>query len=73
MNRKLELAKVLLVFIVSTMMLTHGIPKIYNFDGTIAWLQSVLEPTIFPGILAYGVFVGEVVAPVMLLFGKFAR
>jgi putative oxidoreductase len=48
------------------MMLLHGIDKIMNgVDG----ISGMVEDAGMPAFIAYGVFVGEVVAPLLLIIG----
>ncbi|GEO05115.1 GntR family transcriptional regulator [Adhaeribacter aerolatus] len=44
----------------------HGISKLINGIG---WLVGMLDGKGLPGVLAYGVYVGEVIAPILLLIG----
>lgn len=48
------------------LMLLHGIAKLTNGPGGI---QDMIEGIGLPGFLAYGVYLGEVVAPIMLIIG----
>ena len=51
-------------------MLVHGVSKLFGGVGGIAGL---LESRGLPAFLAYGVYVGEVIAPIMLILGFYAR
>lgn len=51
------------------LMLPHGISKIGNLDGIMGMLANVG----MPGFIAYGVLVGEILAPLMVIFGFRAR
>ncbi len=55
---------------VGGMMLLHGIAKL---TGGIAWLEQLLEINGMPAFLAYGVYVGEIIAPLMLIVGFAVR
>jgi putative oxidoreductase len=55
---------------VGGLMLFHGVDKVI---GGIAWLPGLLEKNGLPGALAYGVYLGEVVAPVLLILGVAMR
>lgn len=48
------------------LMLLHGISKVINGVGGI---QGMLEDKGLPGFLAYGVYLGEILAPLMLIVG----
>ena len=51
---------------VGGLMLLHGISKIF---GGIDAVKHILESSGIPAFLAYGVYVGEVIAPIMILIG----
>lgn len=52
------------------MLLTHGVTKALN---GIDFVQGQLAESRLPAFLAYGVFVGEIVAPLALILGLFSR
>lgn len=55
---------------IGILMLFHGIAKIFNgIDGVV----SMLENNGLPGFFAFGVYIGEVVAPLLLVLGFRAR
>ncbi|HOY39127.1 MAG: DoxX family protein [Bacteroidales bacterium] len=55
---------------VAALMLLHGIPKlIYGVES----IQQLLISKGLPGFAAYGVYIGEVVAPILLIAGFRAR
>jgi len=51
-------------------MLFHGIAKLRN---GVSGIEGLLQSHGLPAIFAYGVLVGEVVAPLLVLFGFYAR
>lgn len=55
---------------VGGMMLLHGIGKL---TGGIVWLEQLLELNGLPAVLAYGVYLGEVLAPLMFIVGFAVR
>ncbi len=61
-----NIAKLVLRLGLGGMMLLHGIAKLH---GGVAGLQNMIESKGFPGFVAYGVYVGEVVAPLLILAG----
>lgn len=61
-----DVAKLLLRLSLGGMLLLHGIDKLH---GGVAGLQNMIEGKGFPGFVAYGVYVGEVVAPLFVLAG----
>lgn len=48
------------------MMLMHGISKLI---GGLGWLKGMLLGMGLPSFIAYGVLVGEVLAPILLMLG----
>ena len=66
------LGKLILRLTVGTLMLFHGIAKIMN-PGTVDFIGGALSGSGLPSILAYGVYVGEVIAPLMLIVGVYCR
>lgn len=67
-----ELGKLVLRLTVGILMLFHGYSKIAN-PGSLEWIGSTLTGYHLPGILAYGVYVGEVLAPLMIIIGYRTR
>lgn len=65
-----DIGKLILRAYIGLAMLGHGIPKIL---GGIGGIEGMLANHGLPGLLAYGVYVGEVVAPVLLILGLYAR
>ena len=61
-----DLGKLVLRVAVGFLMLFHGIDKLINGVGG---LDGMFTSIGLPGIFAYGVYVGEVLAPIMLLIG----
>ena len=66
----IDLGKFLLRFILGFTMLFHGISKLI---GGVSFISGMLEGMGLPGFIAYGVIVGEVVAPLMILIGFKSR
>jgi putative oxidoreductase len=56
----------LLRFTVAGLMLFHGVAKLINGVGPI---EKMLVARGLPGWLAFGVFIGEVVAPLLVIVG----
>lgn len=61
-------AAVILRTVLALLLLFHGWAKI---SGGVGWLVGVLEKTGVPGFFAYAVYLGEVLAPLLLLAGLF--
>lgn len=66
------LGKLILRLTVGVLMLLHGIAKIMN-PGTVDYIGSSLADSGLPSFLAYGVYIGEVIAPLMIILGIFCR
>lgn len=68
--RKPELGLLILRLAVGVLMLFHGVAKVmHGIDGIIK--MSVAKG--FPELFAYGIYVGEVVAPVLIIIGFLTR
>lgn len=65
-----DLGKLILRVSFGVMFLLHGIHKIY---GGTTFIQGLLEQHGLPAFIAYGVYLGEVVAPILLILGLFTR
>ena len=57
---------------VGILMLFHGAAKVLHRDS-LGSIRSMLEGVDLPGALAYGVYVGEVIAPLMIILGVYCR
>jgi len=62
--------KLVLRLAVGVLLLVHGISKLRNGIG---WMAGPLSSVGLPAFVGYGVYVGEVVAPLFVIAGKFAR
>lgn len=65
-----DAGKLVLRVSLGVLVLLHGIFKIHAGVGFIA---GMLEKAGLPGVLAYGVFVGEVLAPLLIIAGIATR
>jgi putative oxidoreductase len=65
-----DIGKLVLRLTLGGLMLLHGIAKV---TGGIGGLEKMLAGVGLPAVLAFGVYVGEVIAPIMVLLGFFAR
>lgn len=61
-------AKLVLRLTVGILILLHGIFKITN-PGAIDFIGSLFNYFHLPAFLAYAIYIGEVVAPIMLIIG----
>ncbi len=65
-----DIAKLLLRLSVGIMMLFHGIDKIiHGIDG----VKRLTVNSNLPEFLAYGVYIGEVIVPIFIVLGLYAR
>lgn len=65
-----DIGKLLLRLSIGGLLLFHGIAKLSNGIG---WMAGMLGGIGLPAFIGYGVYVGEVIAPLLLLAGKFTR
>ncbi|MEG3193439.1 DoxX family protein [Lysobacter sp. D1-1-M9] len=65
-----DLAKLLLRVTLGVLVLLHGIAKL---KGGMGGIVGMVEAQGLPGVLGYGVLIGEVLAPLMLIAGLHAR
>lgn len=65
-----DLGKLILRLTVAVLLGFHGISKLRH---GVAWMAGPLQAHHLPAWLAYGVYVAEVVAPILLIAGIFTR
>lgn len=65
-----DMGRLLLRVVLGVLILLHGLAKL---RGGMSGIEGMVEAQGLPGILAYGVLVGEVLAPLMLIAGFHAR
>jgi putative oxidoreductase len=70
MIRSDDTGKLILRLALGILMLLHGIAKI---NGGVGFAASMLASHGLPTALAYLVYVGEIVAPVLLIIGLYTR
>ena len=63
---KEDFSKFVLRFTVGFLMLFHGVAKLSSGVG---FIEGLFTSSGLPGFLAYGVYIGEIVAPLMLIVG----
>ena len=66
-----DLAKLLLRLAVGGLMLLHGLDKAH--EGGLAFIERLLRDRGWPEFIAYGVYVGEILAPILILVGFWSR
>ena len=64
--------KLLLRLTVGGLMLFHGVSKLMH-SGSVDFIGGKLTESGLPALLAYGVYVGEIIAPLMLILGILSR
>ena len=67
-----NLGKLMLRLTVGGLMLFHGISKLGN-DAALSWISGHLAGIGLPGFLNYPVFIGEIIAPIMIIAGSACR
>lgn len=65
-----DIGLLLLRSTIAILILFHGIA---NMSSNYAFIKSLLEGVGIPNFLAYGVFIGETIAPVLIIIGYRAR
>lgn len=65
-----DLGKLILRVTVAVLLLFHGIAKV---KGGVGFISGLLAQNGLPAFIAYGVYVGEVVAPLLLILGVLTR
>jgi putative oxidoreductase len=68
--RDTDVAALLLRLLVGGMMLFHGFHKVIHGIGSI---KIMLQGAHLPEFLAYGVFIGELIAPLFVILGLYSR
>ena len=65
-----DIAKLLLRIALGVLILFHGIHKlIYGISG----VEAMITAHGFPSFFAYGVYIGELIAPIFIILGLYAR
>jgi len=65
-----DIAKLLLRISLAVLILFHGIHKLIH---GISGVEAMLVAHSLPSFLAYGVYVGELIAPIFILLGLYGR
>lgn len=65
-----DAAKLLLRVALGALILLHGVAKLTNGPG---FVLGLVDKAGLPSVLAYGVYVGEVIAPLLLIAGVWTR
>ncbi len=64
--------KLVLRLTLGILVLFHGVAKIVNPDS-LGFIRSGVTGWGLPEVVAYGVYIGEVLAPLMLIIGVYSR
>ena len=67
-----DAGKLVLRLTLGILMLFHGFAKLGD-GGSLNWIAGQLSDAGLPGFIAYGVYVGEIVAPLMIIAGVYCR
>jgi len=65
-----DVGRLVLRLVLGILVLLHGVNKLLN---GVSGIEGMLQGLGLPGQLAYAVFLGEVLGPIMLIFGWYAR
>ncbi len=68
-----EIGKLVLRLTVGILMLFHGMVKVIHPGPSLDYISRELAKIGLPTVVAWGVYFGEVLAPLMIIFGVFAR
>lgn len=69
-NTQSDLGKLILRLTLGALVLLHGIAKL---KGGVSGIEGMVAAYGLPSVLAYGVLIGEVLAPLLLIAGFYAR
>jgi putative oxidoreductase len=70
MSRSGDIGKFILRLVLGVLILLHGIAKL---KGGIVFISSLVVSHGLPPWVAYGVYIGEVVTPILIIVGFFTR
>jgi putative oxidoreductase len=70
MNRHDDAGKLVLRLVLGILILFHGVFKMTHGAG---FIEPMLAAHHLPGFLAYLVYIGEVLAPILLIVGLYSR
>ena len=62
--------KLILRLMLGLLILTHGVSKL---TGGVDWMDDMLTASGLPVFFKYGVYVGEVIAPALVILGFYTR
>ncbi|MBJ2174465.1 DoxX family protein [Aureibaculum sp. A20] len=65
MKKDIDFGLLLLRVVIGGLMLFHGVAKLSNLDG----IKNMLIEAGLPEMIAYGVYITELIAPVLIIIG----
>ena len=65
-----DLGRLILRLAVGVLLLLHGVSKFRSGNG---FVETMVSQNGLPSFVAYGAYVGEIVAPVLVIVGLFVR
>lgn len=65
-----DIGRLVLRLAVGLLILLHGVSKLKSGPGVVV---QMLQSHGLPGVLAYGVYIGEIVAPLLIVVGLWTR
>ena len=65
MKKDIDFGLLLLRIVIGGLMLFHGVAKLSNLDG----IKNMLTEAGLPTMMAYGVYITELIAPVLIIIG----
>ena len=68
-----DTGKLVLRLTLGILMVLHGIAKVMNPDAAMGGISGMLAAKGLPAFIAYGAYVGELLAPLMIIAGVFSR
>lgn len=69
-NAMTDFGKLILRLTLGVLILLHGVHKLLNGVGAV---EGMVQNAGLPWELAYGVYIGEVIGPILLILGWYAR
>lgn len=69
MNKNINLGLLILRIAIGVLMLLHGIAKFKGITG----IEEMLSNANLPTVLAYGVYISEIIAPILIIVGYRTR
>ena len=72
LSRYVDLGKLIVRLMVGVLILFHGVHKVLN-PGSLDSIRKMLISANLPSLLAYGVYLGEIVGALMVILGTYSR